>query len=101
MDKDDHDKDYAPLPSHPSDVSSSHFRSSSTFSFSFSEDYYNLLNGRINSLTSTVDDLQNMVGGLQQSVDGLTSLLQQVLALQQALNSQFDMMFHSSPPPEK
>ncbi|KAL2526797.1 hypothetical protein Adt_11851 [Abeliophyllum distichum] len=68
--------------------------------FSFTEDHYNLLNGRIDSLTSTVDGLQNTVGGLQQSVDGLTSLLQQVLASQLALHSQFEMMF-SPPPPSK
>ncbi|KAL2471023.1 Uncharacterized protein Adt_39159 [Abeliophyllum distichum] len=32
--------------------------------FSFSEDHYNLFNGRIDSLTSTMDGLQHTVGGL-------------------------------------
>ncbi|KAL2498170.1 hypothetical protein Adt_23720 [Abeliophyllum distichum] len=96
MDEDDLDEEDAHLPSHPSDVLSSHMSSASTSGFSFTEDHYNLLNGRIDSLTSIVDGLQNTVEGLQQSVDGLTMLLHQVLASQQSLNSPFDMMF--SPP---
>ncbi|KAL2542186.1 hypothetical protein Adt_03164 [Abeliophyllum distichum] len=94
MDEDDHDEEDAPTSSHPSDLRSSHIPSS----FSFSEDHYNFLNGRIDLLTSTVNGLQHTVDGLQQSVDGLTSLHQQVLASQQALNSRFDMMFPPPPP---
>ncbi|KAL2512182.1 Uncharacterized protein Adt_17782 [Abeliophyllum distichum] len=68
---------------------SSHQPPSSTSDFTFTEDHYNLLNGRIDSLASTIDglqlavsDLQNTaatiqttVGGLQTSVNGITSLL--------------------------
>ncbi|KAL2517710.1 Uncharacterized protein Adt_13957 [Abeliophyllum distichum] len=46
MDKDDDEED-TPLPSHPRDRPSSHMPSSSTSGFSFTEDHYNLLNGRI------------------------------------------------------
>ncbi|KAL2461675.1 Uncharacterized protein Adt_45095 [Abeliophyllum distichum] len=59
MDEDDHDEEDAPSPSHPSNLPSSHILSSSSSSFFFSEDYYNLLNDRIDSLTSMVDDLQH------------------------------------------
>ncbi|KAL2505902.1 hypothetical protein Adt_21523 [Abeliophyllum distichum] len=79
MDEDNDDEEDAPFRCHLSDVPSSHMPSSFTSSFSFTEDHYNFLNGRIDSLTSTVDGLQNTVGGLQQSVEDLTSLLQQVL----------------------
>ncbi|KAL2518221.1 Uncharacterized protein Adt_14468 [Abeliophyllum distichum] len=86
MDKGD-DKEDAPHPSHPHDIPSSHMPSSSTSSFSFTKDHYDLLNGRIDSLTSMVE--------------GLQSLLQQVLAAaQQALNSRFDMVFLLPHPPD-
>ncbi|KAL2466597.1 Uncharacterized protein Adt_42448 [Abeliophyllum distichum] len=56
----------------------------------FTEDHFNLLNRRIDSLTSSVDGLHHTVeelrltmGTLQQSVDGMTSLLR-------ALHSQLD-----------
>ncbi|KAL2458233.1 Uncharacterized protein Adt_00690 [Abeliophyllum distichum] len=78
------------------------------------EDQFNLLSGRIDSLTSTVDgmqlavnDLHNMattiqatvdgiqatVGGLQFSVDGITSMLH-------ALHSYLGTGFPPPPPPE-
>ncbi|KAL2513131.1 Uncharacterized protein Adt_18731 [Abeliophyllum distichum] len=74
----------------------SHRPSSSTSSFT--EDHFNLLNGRIDLLTSSVDGLHHTanelrltMGTLQQSVDGMTSLLR-------ALHSQLDAM--APPPPE-
>ncbi|KAL2504750.1 hypothetical protein Adt_20371 [Abeliophyllum distichum] len=110
MDEADDEKDVHP-PSHPHDISSSHMLSSSISGFSFTEDHYNLLNDRIYSFTTTVDSLQHTVDGLQNtatslqhsvegphhSVNGLISLLQQVLASQQAIHSCLDTVF---PPPE-
>ncbi|KAL2527350.1 Uncharacterized protein Adt_12404 [Abeliophyllum distichum] len=61
MDEDDDDEEDVPPLSHPSDVLSSHIPSSSASNFSFTKHHYNLLNVRIDSLTSTVDDLQNTV----------------------------------------
>ncbi|KAL2466318.1 Uncharacterized protein Adt_42169 [Abeliophyllum distichum] len=105
----DMDEDASP-PSPPRPQS--HRRSSSTSGIN--EDHFNLLNGRIDSLTSTVDgmqlamnDLQNtattiqatvdgiqaMVGGLQSSVDGITSMLH-------ALHSFLGTGFPPPPPPE-
>ncbi|KAL2525956.1 berberine bridge enzyme-like 13 [Abeliophyllum distichum] len=92
MRDDSQDKEDAPPLSPPRDIPRSNFSSSSS-GFTFSKDLYNLMNGRINSLTSTIYGLQNLV-------DGLTSLLQQVLASQQALNTRFDMVFPPSPHPE-
>ncbi|KAL2475174.1 Uncharacterized protein Adt_35910 [Abeliophyllum distichum] len=86
MDKGNDDED-ATLQSHPRP--SSHRPSSSTSGFSFTEDHYNLFNGLIDSLTTTADSLHH-------SVTGLTSLLQQVLAFQQAIQSCLDAVF---PPP--
>ncbi|KAL2517718.1 hypothetical protein Adt_13965 [Abeliophyllum distichum] len=110
MDKDGDEED-TPLPSHPRERASSHMPSSSTSDFSFTEDHYNLLNGRIDSLTTTVDDLQHTMDGLQNtaaslqhsveglhhSINGLTSLLQQVLASQQAIYSHLDIVFPLPP----
>ncbi|KAL2531669.1 Uncharacterized protein Adt_05020 [Abeliophyllum distichum] len=63
----------------------------------FTEDHFNLLNGRIDSLTSSVDGLHHTanelrltMGTLQQSVDGMTSLLR-------ALHSRLDAMVPSPP----
>ncbi|KAL2518301.1 hypothetical protein Adt_14548 [Abeliophyllum distichum] len=106
MDEADDEED-APSPSHSRDIPSSHMPLSPSSDFFFTEDHYNLLNGQIDSLTTTVDGLQNMVGGLQHSVEGLhhsvnnlTSLLQQVLASQQAIHSHLDTEFPPPPPPE-
>ncbi|KAL2487107.1 hypothetical protein Adt_31863 [Abeliophyllum distichum] len=90
-----------PSPPHPQ----SHRPSSSTSGFT--EDHFNLLNGRIDSLASTVDGLQHAVsdlqntaaniqttaGGLQSSVDGITSLLH-------ALHSHLGTNFPLPPPPK-
>ncbi|KAL2490883.1 hypothetical protein Adt_26511 [Abeliophyllum distichum] len=98
----DADED-APPPSLPRPRS--HRLSSSTSGFT--EDHFNLLNGRIDSLASTVDGLQHVVsdlqnteaniqttvGRLQSSVDGITSLLY-------ALHSHLSTGFPPSPPPE-
>ncbi|KAL2476425.1 Uncharacterized protein Adt_37161 [Abeliophyllum distichum] len=105
----DADED-APPPSPPRPRS--HQPSSSTSGIN--EDQYNLLSGRIDSLTSTVDgmqiavnDLHNTatsiqatvggiqatVGGLQSSVDGITSMLH-------ALHSYLGTGFPPPPPPE-
>ncbi|KAL2485610.1 Uncharacterized protein Adt_30366 [Abeliophyllum distichum] len=113
----DMDED-APPPSPPRPRS--HRPSSSTSGFN--EDHFNLLNGRIDSLTSTVDGLQHTaniiqtsVGGLQSSVDGLSSLhhtaeelrltmgtLQQsvdgMTSLLRALHSRLDAMVPPPPP---
>ncbi|KAL2512657.1 Uncharacterized protein Adt_18257 [Abeliophyllum distichum] len=43
----------------------SHRPSSSYSGFTFTEDHYNLLNGRIDSLTSTVEGLHHTMGNLQ------------------------------------
>ncbi|KAL2506086.1 Uncharacterized protein Adt_21707 [Abeliophyllum distichum] len=66
---------------------------------SFTEDYFNLLNGRIDLLTSSVDSLHHTteelrltMRTLQQSVDGMTSLLQ-------FLHSRLDAMMPPPPPP--
>ncbi|KAL2518420.1 Uncharacterized protein Adt_14667 [Abeliophyllum distichum] len=68
--------------------------------FGFTEDHFNLLNGRIDSLTSSVeglhhtaDDLRHTMGTLQQSMDGMTSFLQ-------ALHSRLDAMIPPLHPPE-
>ncbi|KAL2543359.1 Uncharacterized protein Adt_04337 [Abeliophyllum distichum] len=101
--EDIHDDEDAPPPSPPRPRS--HRLSSSTSGFTFTEDHYNLLNGRIDSLASTVDglqhavsDLQNTattiqttVGGLQTSVDGITSMLH-------ALHSYLGIEFPPPPP---
>ncbi|KAL2542040.1 Uncharacterized protein Adt_03018 [Abeliophyllum distichum] len=105
----DADED-APPPSPPRPRS--HQPSSSTSGIN--EDQFNLLSGRIDSLTSTVDgmqlavnDLHNTattiqatvdgiqatVGGLQSSVDGITSMLH-------ALYSYLGTGFPPPPPPE-
>ncbi|KAL2462167.1 Uncharacterized protein Adt_45587 [Abeliophyllum distichum] len=105
----DADED-APPPSPPRPRS--HQPSSSTSGIH--EDQFNLLSGRIDSLTSTVDgmqlavnDLHNTattiqatvdgiqatVGGLQSSVDGITSMLH-------ALHSYLGTGFPPPPPPE-
>ncbi|KAL2549647.1 Uncharacterized protein Fot_11177 [Forsythia ovata] len=46
-----------------------------------------------------IDSLTSIINGLKHSVDGLTYLLQQVLALQQALNTSFDMAIPHLPRP--
>ncbi|KAL2493337.1 Uncharacterized protein Adt_28965 [Abeliophyllum distichum] len=81
MDKDNDEED-VPSTSHPR--LSLHRPSSSTSGFTFIEDHYNFLNGRIDSLISTVEGLQSMI--------------QQVLASQQVIQSRLDTVF---PPPEK
>ncbi|KAL2472307.1 hypothetical protein Adt_40443 [Abeliophyllum distichum] len=72
----------------------------SSFTYGFTDDHFNLLNGRINSFTSSVEGLHHMaqdlchtMGTLQQSVDGMTSLIQ-------ALHSRLDAMIPPPPPPE-
>ncbi|KAL2474456.1 Uncharacterized protein Adt_35192 [Abeliophyllum distichum] len=60
--------------------------SSSSSDFTFTEDHYNLLNGRIDSLNSTVESMQ--------------SLLHQVIASQQALHAHLGSRFPPPPPPE-
>ncbi|KAL2542854.1 hypothetical protein Adt_03832 [Abeliophyllum distichum] len=74
-------------------------RPSSSTSY-FTEHHFNLLNGRIDSLTSSIEglhhaaeDLRHTIGTLQQSMDGMTSLLQ-------ALHSCLDAMILPPPPPE-
>ncbi|KAL2479592.1 Uncharacterized protein Adt_32558 [Abeliophyllum distichum] len=71
----------------------------SSFTSGFTEDHFNLFNGRIDSLTSSVDGLHHTaeelrltMGTLQQSVDRMTSLLQ-------ALHSRLDAMMSPPPPP--
>ncbi|KAL2505946.1 berberine bridge enzyme-like 13 [Abeliophyllum distichum] len=71
----------------------SHRPSPSTYRFTFTEDHYNHLNVRIDSLTFTVEGLHHTVDNLQQSVDGMTSLLQ-------ALHSCLDAMIPPLPPPD-
>ncbi|KAL2526761.1 Uncharacterized protein Adt_11815 [Abeliophyllum distichum] len=103
--EDIHNDEDVPPPSPPRPRS--HRPSSSTSSFTFTEDHYNLLNGRIDSLASTVDGLQHVVsdlqntavtiqtrvGGLQTSVDGITSMFH-------ALHSYLGTGFPPPPPPE-
>ncbi|KAL2531825.1 Uncharacterized protein Adt_05176 [Abeliophyllum distichum] len=81
MDDDDDDPPPRPRSQRPSSSTSS-----------FIDDHFNLLNGRIDSLTSSVeglhhtaDDLRHTMGTLQQSMDRMTSLLQ-------ALHSRLDAM---------
>ncbi|KAL2517608.1 berberine bridge enzyme-like 13 [Abeliophyllum distichum] len=71
----------------------SHRPLSSTSNFTFTEDHYNILNGRINSLTSTVESLHHSIGNLQHSVNGMMSLLQ-------SFHSRLDAMFPPPPTPE-
>ncbi|KAL2487019.1 berberine bridge enzyme-like 13 [Abeliophyllum distichum] len=103
--KDIYDDEDAPPPSPPQPRS--HRPSCSTSGYTFTEDHYNLLNGRIDSLASTVDGLQHVVsdlqntmatiqttvGGLQTSVDGITSMIH-------ALQSYLGTGFLLPPPPE-
>ncbi|KAL2454735.1 Uncharacterized protein Adt_47766 [Abeliophyllum distichum] len=72
----------------------------SSSSSGFTEDHFNLLNSRIDSLTSSVEGLYNMVddlhrtiGTLQHSVDVMTSLLH-------ALHTHLDVVLPPHPPPE-
>ncbi|KAL2466045.1 Uncharacterized protein Adt_41896 [Abeliophyllum distichum] len=85
MDEADDEENASPQ-SHPRDIPSSLVPSSFISSFSFTKDHYNILNGRIDSLTSTVESLQSM--------------LQHVLIAKYALNSRFDTVFPPPPPPE-
>ncbi|KAL2526222.1 Uncharacterized protein Adt_11276 [Abeliophyllum distichum] len=71
----------------------------SSSTFGFTEVHFNLLNGRIDSLTSSVDGLHHTaeelcltMETLQQSVDEMTSLLQ-------ALHSRLEAMMPPPPPP--
>ncbi|KAL2480340.1 Uncharacterized protein Adt_33306 [Abeliophyllum distichum] len=57
------------------------------------KDHYNMLNGRIDSLTSTTEGLHNSMVTLQDSVASMTSLLH-------ALHSRLDAMLPRHPPPE-
>ncbi|KAL2532574.1 Uncharacterized protein Adt_05925 [Abeliophyllum distichum] len=66
----------------------------------FTEDHFNLINGRIDLLTSSVEDLHNTVEDLhrtmrtlQHSVDGMTSFLH-------ALHSRLDAVLPPHPPPK-
>ncbi|KAL2525845.1 Uncharacterized protein Adt_10899 [Abeliophyllum distichum] len=75
-------------------------RLSSSSTSRFTEDHFNLINGRINPLTSSVDDLHNTaedlrstMGTIQHSVDGMTALLQ-------VLHSRLDVVFPLHPPQE-
>ncbi|KAL2505880.1 zf-RVT domain-containing protein [Abeliophyllum distichum] len=72
----------------------------SSSTFGFTEDYFNLLNGQIESLTSSVDglhntaeDLRNTMRTLQESVKGITALLQ-------TLHSRLDAVLPLHPPQE-
>ncbi|KAL2475802.1 Uncharacterized protein Adt_36538 [Abeliophyllum distichum] len=72
----------------------------SSSSSGFTNDHFNLLNGRIDSLTSSVeglhntaDDLRRTMETLQCSVDGMTSLLH-------ALHARLDAVLPPHPPPE-
>ncbi|KAL2497944.1 Uncharacterized protein Adt_23494 [Abeliophyllum distichum] len=72
----------------------------SSSSSSFTEYHFNLLNSRIDSLTSSakglhnmVDDLRCTMGTLQHSVDGMTSLLH-------ALHACLDTVLPPHPPSE-
>ncbi|KAL2499948.1 berberine bridge enzyme-like 13 [Abeliophyllum distichum] len=76
----------------------SQMTSSSTYRFT--EDRFNLLNSRIDSLTSSVeglhntaDDLRRTMGTLQHSVDGMTSFLF-------VLHARLDDVLPPHPPPE-
>ncbi|KAL2533006.1 Uncharacterized protein Adt_06357 [Abeliophyllum distichum] len=78
----------------------SHRPSFSTSGFTSTEDHFNLINGRIDSLTSMVEGLYhtaeglcNTMGTLQQSMDGKTLVFQ-------ALHSRLDSMIPPPPPPE-
>ncbi|KAL2497570.1 Uncharacterized protein Adt_23120 [Abeliophyllum distichum] len=77
-----------------------HSQRPSSSTLGFTDDHFNLLNGRIDSLTSSVEglhhtteDLRHTMGTLQQSVDGMTSF-------PQALYSRLDAMIPPSPPPK-
>ncbi|KAL2456968.1 Uncharacterized protein Adt_46552 [Abeliophyllum distichum] len=71
----------------------SHRPFSSTSDFTFTEDHYNILNGRFDSFTSTVEGLRNSMNTLQESVAGMTTLLQD-------LHSRLDTVLLPHPPPE-
>ncbi|KAL2481967.1 Uncharacterized protein Adt_34933 [Abeliophyllum distichum] len=70
----------------------------SSSTFGFTEDHFNLLNGRIDSLTSSVEglhhtteDLRLTMGTLQQSMDGMTSLLQALYSPSKLRNAYFGL----------
>ncbi|KAL2541819.1 Uncharacterized protein Adt_02797 [Abeliophyllum distichum] len=71
----------------------SHRPSSSTSDFIFTEDHYNILNSRIDSLSCTVEGLRDTMGTLQGSVDNMTTLLQ-------TLHFRLDAMLPPHPPLE-
>ncbi|KAL2542272.1 hypothetical protein Adt_03250 [Abeliophyllum distichum] len=77
----------------PSPRPRSNTPSSSTSGFTFIENHYNMLNGRIDSLTSTAEGLRNSMVTLKDLVADMTSLLH-------ALHSRLDAVLPLYPPPE-
>ncbi|KAL2471889.1 Uncharacterized protein Adt_40025 [Abeliophyllum distichum] len=78
----------------------SHRPSSSILGFTFTEDHFNLLNGRIDSLTSTVDVLYHTAKGLCHTMGTLQQSLDRMASLLQELHSRLDAMIPPPPPPE-
>ncbi|KAL2486530.1 Uncharacterized protein Adt_31286 [Abeliophyllum distichum] len=79
---------------------SSHRLSSSTSSFTFTEDHFSLLNGRIDSLTSIVEGLHHTAEGLRHTMDTLQQSVDDMITLLRALHSRLDTVLPLHSPPE-
>ncbi|KAL2513419.1 hypothetical protein Adt_19019 [Abeliophyllum distichum] len=78
----------------------SHRPSSSTFDFTFTEDQFNLLNRRIDSLTSTVEGLYHIAEGLRHTMGTLQQSMDEMTSLLQKLHSRLDARILPPPPSE-
>ncbi|KAL2486788.1 Uncharacterized protein Adt_31544 [Abeliophyllum distichum] len=76
----------------------SHRLSSSTSSVN--EDQFNLLSGRIDSLTSTVDGMQLAVNDLHNTVTTIQATVDDITSMLHALHSYLGTGFPPPPPPE-
>ncbi|KAL2454164.1 berberine bridge enzyme-like 13 [Abeliophyllum distichum] len=66
----------------------------------FTEDHFNLLNGRIDSLTSSVEGLHNTAEDLHRTMGTLQHLVEGMTTFPQALHSLLDAVLPPYPSPE-
>ncbi|KAL2512240.1 hypothetical protein Adt_17840 [Abeliophyllum distichum] len=72
----------------------------SSSTFGFTEDHFNLLNGRIDSLTSSVEGLRNRAEDLHRTMETLQHSVYGMITLLQALHFRLDTVFPPHPLPE-
>ncbi|KAL2527221.1 Uncharacterized protein Adt_12275 [Abeliophyllum distichum] len=72
----------------------------SSFSYGFTEDHFNLLNGRIDSLTSSVEGLHNTADDLRRTMETLQHSVDVMTTLLHALHARFDAVLPPHPSPE-